>query len=54
MLATILSALFVIAIAFAYYKDYKDHLKIWGKKEYKLYLLVIGTIVLVVVKKIFF
>lgn len=54
MLATILSASFVIALAFAYYKDYKNHLKIWGKKDYKLYLFVIGTIILVVLKKIFF
>jgi len=54
MLATILSALFVIAVAIAYYKDYKDHIKIWGKKDYKLYLFVIGTIAVVVLKKIFF
>jgi len=55
MLATILSALFVIALTIAYYKDYKDHLKIWGKKDYKLlYLFVLGTIAVVVLKKIFF
>jgi hypothetical protein len=54
MLATILSAAFVIAVAFAYYKDYKNHILIWGKKTSKLYLFVIGTIIIVILKKIFF
>jgi uncharacterized membrane protein len=54
-MTTILLSFFVVAVLVGYYFDYKQNKENYKEKgQGKLYLFVIGAILLIILKKIFF